>query len=118
MHTAISCGVILTNRGIDMMKQVLPGSAYKAYVTVYVEFSADGVMLPRQIVWEDGVKYGIDRVLDIRPSYAAKAGGQGDRYTVMVHGQRTYIYFERSASLSGNMIGQWFVERKVPVLSE
>ena len=101
-----------------MMEQVLPGSAYKEYVTVYVEFSADGVMLPRQIVLEDGVKYGIDRVLDIRPSYAAKAGGQGDRYTVMVHGQRTYIYFERSANLSGNMIGQWFVERKVPVLPE
>jgi len=36
----------------------------------------------------------------------------------MVHGQRNYIYFERSASSSGNMIGQWFVERKVPVLSE
>lgn len=60
-----------------MMKQVLPGSAYKAYVTVYVEFSADGVMLPRQIVWEDGVKYGIDRVHGHPASYAAKAGGKG-----------------------------------------
>lgn len=41
-------------------------------------------MLPRTIVWEDGLKYDIDRVIDIRPAYAAKAGGQGDRYTIQV----------------------------------
>ena len=39
-------------------------------------------MLPREIIWEDGQKYEIDRVIDIRPAYAAKAGGQGDRYTI------------------------------------
>ncbi len=30
-------------------------------------------MLPREIIWEDGQKYEIDRVIDIRPAYAAKA---------------------------------------------
>ena len=29
----------------------------------------------------------IDRVIDIRPAYAAKAGGQGDRYTIQVMAQ-------------------------------
>ena len=33
-------------------------------------------MLPREIIWEDGQKYEIDRVIDIRPAYAAKAGGK------------------------------------------
>lgn len=94
----------------------MPGSAYKAYVTVFVEFKKDGTMLPRYIIWEDGIKYEIDRVVDIRPGYAAKAGGQGDRYTVMVNGRRTYLYFERSTNLTGNIIGCWFVERKVPLL--
>ena len=94
---------------------VLPGAAYKVYVSVTVDFSPEGVMLPRMIVWEDGMKYDVDRVIDIRPAYAAKAGGQGDRYTIQVNGQRTYLYFERSTNLGGNVIGRWFVERKVPL---
>lgn len=71
-------------------------------------------MLPRSVEWEDGKHYDIDRVKDIRPSYAAKAVGQGDRYTILVNGQITYLYFERSTNLTGNVIGRWFVERKVP----
>lgn len=72
-------------------------------------------MLPRAIVWEDGHRYEIDRVIDVRPAYAAKAGGQGDRYTIKVGGQQKYLYFERSTNLSGDIIGRWFVERKVPI---
>lgn len=78
------------------------------------EFNSDGVMLPRSLIWEDGITYEIDRVVDIRPSYAAKAGGQGDRYTIMVHGQRKFLFFERTTNMTGNIIGRWFVERRVP----
>ena len=94
---------------------MLPGSAYKTYVSVFLEVSPEGQMLPREIVWEDGHRYEIDRVIDIRPAYAAKAGGQGDRYTIKVDGKQTYLYFERSTNLSGNIIGRWFVERKIPI---
>ena len=85
---------------------MLPGEAYKVYVSVFVEHRSDGTMLPREIIWEDGQKYEIDRVIDIRPAYAAKAGGQGDRYTIQVNGARTYLYFERSTNLTGNTIGR------------
>lgn len=85
----------------------------KVYVDVVVGFRKDGIMLPRQITWEDGHKYEIDRVTDIRQAAAAKAGGQGDRYTVWINGQQSYLFFERNSSLSGNNIGRWFVERKV-----
>ena len=51
----------------------------KVYVPVDVEFREDGTMLPRIIVWEDGTKYEIDRVTDIRQAAAIMAGGQGDR---------------------------------------
>ena len=95
-----------------MAGSAIPGDAYKAYVTVLTEIRADGLMLPRLITWEDGMKYEVDRVIDVRPGYAAKAGGQGDRYTIMVNG----LYFERSTNLSGNIIGRWFVERKVPLI--
>lgn len=84
----------------------------KVYVDVLVEFNEDGVMLPRLITWEDGSKYEVDRVVDIRPAAAMKAGGGGDRYTVMVRGTRTFLFFERNASLQWNNIGRWFVERK------
>lgn len=98
------------------MDAVLPGEAYKAYVAVVAEIRDDGMMLPLIIKWEDGIKYEVDRVLDVRPGYAAKAGGQGDRYTIMVNGRRTYLYFERSANIAGKIIGRWFVERKVPLI--
>lgn len=69
-------------------------------------------MLPREITWEDGTKYAIDRVLDIRQAAAMKAGGQGDRYTVRINGSQSYLFFERSTNQTGNNLGRWFVERK------
>ena len=84
----------------------------KVYVQVNADFNIDGVMLPRELVWEDGEKYTIDRVVDIRQAAAMKAGGQGDRYTIEVRGCRRYLFFERVANLTGNVIGRWFVERK------
>ena len=82
-------------------------------VQVKVDFREDGVMLPREIIWEDGVTYEIDRVIDIRQAAAMKAGGQGDRYTIVVRGKRSYLFFERSTNQTGNNIGRWFVERRV-----
>ena len=84
----------------------------KVYVPVRVDFRADGVMLPRKITWEDGHEYEIDKVTDIRQAAAMRAGGQGDRYTIFVQGKQSYLFFERSASQTGNNIGRWFVERK------
>lgn len=84
----------------------------KVYVAVKADFREDGLMLPREITWEDGEKYKIDRVIDIRQAAAMKAGGQGDRYTVMIDGHQSYLFFERSANLIGNNIGRWFVERR------
>ena len=84
----------------------------KVYVAVKADFREDGLMLPKEITWEDGEKYKIDRVTDIRQAAAMKAGGQGDRYTVMIGGHQSYLFFERSANLTGNNIGRWFVERK------
>ena len=84
----------------------------KVYVGVEADFGSDGVMMPRAIIWEDGTRYEVDRVLDIRPAPALKAGGQGDRYSVRINNHPTYIFFERSTNLTGNVIGRWFVERR------
>lgn len=87
-------------------------SDIKVYVEVNVEFRSDGVMLPKEIIWEDGTRYEIDRVKQIDQASARRAGGQGDRYTIMVQGKETYLFFERSTNLNGNNIGRWFVERR------
>lgn len=84
----------------------------KVYVSVAVDFTDEGVMLPRIITWEDGEKYEIDRVSDIRQAPALKAGGQGDRYTIWIDNKQSYLFFERSENLTGNNIGRWFVERR------
>ncbi|MEG1546819.1 MAG: hypothetical protein RR371_06180, partial [Bacteroides sp.] len=54
----------------------------------------------------------IDNVSDIRQAAAMKAGGQGDRYTISVNGHQSFLFFERNASIKGNNIGRWFVERR------
>lgn len=84
----------------------------KVYVHVKVDFCEDGIMLPKEIIWEDGVSYKIDRVTDIRQAAAMRAGGQGDRYSIVVGGKQSYLFFERSTNQTGNNIGRWFVERK------
>ena len=84
----------------------------KVYVGVYASVDVDGRMIPRKVVWEDGTEYEIDKITDIRQAAAMKAGGQGDRYTISVRGQRSYLFYERSAIHAVNNIGRWFVERR------
>ena len=84
----------------------------KVYVNVRVDFNSDGRMMPRRITWENGEKYTVDRVVDIKPAPVLRSGGQGDRYTIIVNGIQSYIWFERSADITGANLGKWFVERR------
>ena len=84
----------------------------KVYVDVLAAFDANGHVYPRALVWEDGRKYIIDKVLDCKPAAAMRSGGQGERFTVRVQGRETYLFFERSTEVSGLNLGRWFVERK------
>ena len=86
----------------------------KVYVQVKVEFTPEGQMRPRELVWEDGRRFAIDRVIGIKQADEQKCGGQGDRYTIMVHGQKKFLFFERATNMTGNIIGRWFVERRMP----
>lgn len=84
----------------------------KIYVEVIAAFDSDGSLLPLTIVWEDGRKFEIDKVLEVRQAAAMKAGGQGDRYTIQVRGKNRYLYFERNPRISGSQLGRWFVETR------
>ncbi len=84
----------------------------KVYVEVLSVTTPEGRMIPRALVWEDGTRYKIDRVTDVKQAPAIKAGGQGDRYTIWIDGKQSYLFFERNGSSSGDSIGRWFVERR------
>jgi len=75
----------------------------KVYVKVAALFHSDGRLQPVAFWWEDGRRYVIDRILDVCRAASLKAGGIGIRYTCMVHGKETYLYFEED---------RWFLERK------
>ena len=80
---------------------------YKVYVDVNADFLSDGRILPRHFVWEDGVRYTVDKVVDVRRAASLKAGGVGLRYTVLVGRRETYMYLEESHGES-----RWFMERR------
>lgn len=84
----------------------------KVYVPVNVIFDSQGEMRPTKLLWEDGQVYDIDKVMQVRPSPALKAGGQGDRYTVRINGRDTYLFFEHNPDMSSSVPGRWFVERR------
>ena len=77
--------------------------ARRAYVKVVAEFSPEGAVTPLSVEWEDGRKFDVDRVVDVRRAAATKAGGQGMRYTVRISGHETYLFDDE---------GRWFVEAK------
>lgn len=74
----------------------------KIYVDVLAKFSRDGELLPVSINWEDGRKFEIDKIKDVRRAASLRAGGVGMRYTCQICGQNKYLYYE------GN--NMWFVE--------
>jgi len=84
----------------------------KVYVAVNVDFTDEGGMLPRSLVWEDGLEYEIDRVKSVCPANAQKAGGQGDRYTIMIKKRESYLFFEHNPEYGHKNPGRWFVERR------
>lgn len=75
----------------------------KIYVTIDARFEPDGKLIPMALVWDDGRRYAIDRVLDTRKAASLKAGGIGVRYTVRILGKERYLWYEGPS---------WFVEGK------
>ena len=84
----------------------------KLYLRVNVEFTEEGMMLPRSFVWTDGRTYTIDRVLHCVPAPALKAGGQGDKYTLEIKGKIRHIFFEHNCDYGSANLGRWFMEWK------
>ena len=68
----------------------------KKYVEVTAKFDVDGTVFPLEIQWEDGAKFEIDRILDVRRAASLKAGGTGIRYTCRIRGRENSLWLEES----------------------
>ena len=82
-------------------------SDYKVYVDVNEARLKDGQLVPLSFIWEDGISYEIDKIIDVRRAASLKAGGAGIRYTIRIRGQERFLFFEEDAGVC-----RWFMERK------
>ena len=84
---------------------------YKVYVDVNEDRLKDGNLIPLSFVWEDGCRYEISKIHDIRHAASLKAGGCGLRYNVRVITPNVtkdvFMYLEED-----NGKTRWFMERK------
>lgn len=72
------------------------------YVEVICRYDLNGEIFPICIIWHDGVKYKIDRIIQKCPAASLKGGGAGMRYTCLIQNQRRYLFLNRN---------RWFIER-------
>lgn len=70
-------------------------------VSVIASMQPNGVVIPQILIWENGKKYAIDKVLDIRKKASTKGGGMGLRYTCRFGNHERYLW------LDGYV---WFIE--------
>jgi hypothetical protein len=74
----------------------------KIELNIIVQHLPDGKAIPKTIIWEDGRRFSIDRILDIRKAAALKCGGVGIRYICRICGKEVPIFEE---------YGVWFIEQ-------
>ena len=76
---------------------------HKTCVCVKAYFNKEGVIIPELVIWEDGRRFKIDRIIEKRPAASLKGGGSGIRYTCRIGGSQAYLYLDGS---------KWFVDKK------
>lgn len=76
----------------------------KVYVSVTAVFTKDGKLVPKSFVWKNGHVYDIQKVTDVRRAASLRAGGAGLRYTCIVDGRESHLFYEED--------NLWFVEER------
>ncbi len=83
-------------------------------VDVVVRWNTLGELTPQEIIWRDGARFTVDRVLDVCKAASLRAGGMGWRFKVRltnedynVFGKETFLFLDQ-----GKEPETWFVEGK------
>lgn len=80
----------------------MQNNPHKVFVGITAEHDINGIVKPTILHWEDGRKWDIDKVYDVRVAASLKAGGQGLRYNCLVAGKQVYLFCDE---------GRWFMEK-------
>lgn len=108
----VECGMfVCAMKGVVSMIRKEP-VLRPVYVNVNADFTTDGFVRPRSIVWRNGKVYYIQRMIDWLPGRESISGCFCDRYTVQIRGELRYLYLQRSDEHFLGKFGRWYV--KVP----
>ena len=77
---------------------------YKRYIDVELLQQKDGTIIPLSLVWNDGRKFNIDKVIS-KEKRISSVGGCGMRFTCLIQGKMRYLYLEKD---------KWFIESYRP----
>ena len=77
---------------------------YKKYIDVELLQKKDGEIVPQFLLWTDGKRYPIDKVIS-KERRASPVGGCGMRYTCLIQGKRRNLFLEKD---------RWFIESLSP----
>lgn len=84
----------------------------RVFIDVDVTFSSDGEMIPTAVYSEEGERFEIDRITDVRTSYQSDLGRTSEKYTIWVEGRRSYLfYLPDNSMIAGSSPGRWFAMR-------
>lgn len=81
---------------------------YKKYIEVIVHFDKEGKMTPMQIIWDDGIHYDVDKILQITQIAYSQVGGGGTLYRCRIGGHERKLFFEQRE------VSRWFIESHKP----
>ena len=68
----------------------------KQKVAVVVLHTKSGELVPLFVVWDNMVKYQIDKIINKQKAASLKSGGFGIRYTVRIQNQYRSLCYEYS----------------------
>ncbi|MDI9541171.1 MAG: hypothetical protein QM204_06905 [Bacillota bacterium] len=74
----------------------------KQFVDVICLNQKTGQIRPLYILWENGIKYPIDKITQIIPAASLRSGGMGLRFTCKIGNNYRYLFLEE---------GKWFIEK-------
>lgn len=74
----------------------------KQYVDVICLHDSQGYVKPLTVIWKNGMRYAVDKIMQVVPAASLKSGGVGIRYTCRIQNQYRYLFLEDN---------KWFVEK-------
>ena len=85
-----------------------PHKPERTYLTVLAKIDQSGLMEPAVILWPDGRRFHIDKVICWRK--ALDHGPETTYYVIQIKDQQRILYFTQNRNCTITNMGRWYVE--------